>query len=226
MYIQLNGQIIYYERNGEGKCPLLLLHGNGEDHTIFNSMISAYQAEYDIIAPDTRGHGQSATPSEYHYNDFATDLILLIEALELVNPLVIGYSDGAITAMLAAMERPDLFGGIILCGGNLTPDGIVKKEYRLLKKAYKRADASPLTKLLYEEPNIPERFLSRIKCPALVMAGENDLIKPEETKKIAKEIPGSKLYILPGEDHGSYATDPVKMKPYVDELAVMTSRIS
>ncbi len=226
MYIQLNGQIIYYERTGEGQRPLLLLHGNGESHSIFDELSAGLSDEYDIIAPDTRGHGQSATPSEYHYRDFATDLILLIEALGLKQPLVLGFSDGAITAMLAASKRPELFGGLILCGGNLTPEGVIKKEYKLLKKANKKAKVNPLTKLLYSEPQITSSDLSHISCPTIVMAGENDLIRPEETKKIAGGISGSKLYILAGEDHGSYPTSYLKMKPYLDELAAMTSRMS
>ena len=38
MYIHINRQILFYEKTGEGH-PLLLLHGNGEDHTIFDTLI-------------------------------------------------------------------------------------------------------------------------------------------------------------------------------------------
>ena len=33
MYIQLNGQVLSYEKQGEGR-PIILLHGNGESHKI------------------------------------------------------------------------------------------------------------------------------------------------------------------------------------------------
>jgi len=35
MTINVNGITLYYEKTGRGE-PLILLHGNGEDHTIFD----------------------------------------------------------------------------------------------------------------------------------------------------------------------------------------------
>ena len=68
MYIQLNGQILYYEKYGEGQ-PFLLVHGNGETHEIFDVLIPELAEHYTVYAIDSRGHGLSASPKELHYMD-------------------------------------------------------------------------------------------------------------------------------------------------------------
>ena len=43
---------------GEG-FPLVLLHGNGEDHTYFKRQMGPFSQHFRVIAVDTRGHGES-----------------------------------------------------------------------------------------------------------------------------------------------------------------------
>ena len=54
------------------------------------------------------------------------------------------------------------------------------------------------------EPHIDPEALRRITVPTLVTAGEHDLIREQETRRIAAHIPGARLVIVPGHDHGSY----------------------
>lgn len=63
MYIHINRQILYYDKTGNGS-PLLLLHGNGEDHTIFDLLIPMLEQHYTVYAIDTRGHGASNPTDE------------------------------------------------------------------------------------------------------------------------------------------------------------------
>ncbi len=217
MYIQLNGQILYYEKTGEGK-PLILLHGNSETHAIFDALTKELEEEFLIYAIDTRGHGESATPKEYHYADMAKDLELFIASLEIDHPIVLGFSDGAIIAMLYAMGHSDLLSGLILCGANLTPKGLKKKAQREIKKICKNSP-SPLTQMMLVEPNINPSELANIHVPTYVCCGENDLIKDKETDNIVASIPGAKKYSFKGEDHGSYVVDSTKLAPIVREIA-------
>ena len=92
MYIQLNGQILYYEKYGEGQ-PFLLVHGNGETHEIFDVLIPELAEHYTVYAIDSRGHGLSASPKELHYMDMADDMAAFIDALELKAPLFYGFSE-------------------------------------------------------------------------------------------------------------------------------------
>jgi pimeloyl-ACP methyl ester carboxylesterase len=54
------------------------------------------------------------------------------------------------------------------------------------------------------EPDISAEDLAAIKVPTVVIAGSRDLIKKEETQRIADSIPGAKLRILQGHGHMSY----------------------
>ena len=56
MYIQLNGQILSYEKEGEGS-PIIFLHGNGETHAIWDRMIAEMSMDHTVYAIDSRGQG-------------------------------------------------------------------------------------------------------------------------------------------------------------------------
>ncbi len=211
MYIQLNGQILYYERTGEGR-PLLLLHGNGESHEIFDRLAADLCADHEVYAIDSRGQGGSATPKEFHYVDMAKDVICFTQALGLSKPVLCGFSDGAIAALMAASEQSGLFSALVVCGANLSPAGLHPAARRRIRALYKKG-GDPLVKMMLEEPSITEDDLARIRIPALVCAGEHDMVKKKETERIAKHIPVSQLYIFAGEDHGSYITHSDKLAP-------------
>ena len=54
------------------------------------------------------------------------------------------------------------------------------------------------------EPDTEPKMLQNINIPVLITVGENDLILPEETKRIVDNLKDVKLVVLDGEDHGSY----------------------
>lgn len=237
MVIVLGSQVIYYEHTSgrDGAKPLILLHGNGEDHHIYDTLVGSLGDEYDVYAPDTRGHGMSACPEELHYADMADDLMHFIIELSIEKPLIVGFSDGAITALLFATTHSDMISGIISCGANTNPKALSLSERSQIKKSYKKksssgksfektldtvsseiyAETGELEKLMLTEPNISDIALSHISVPVLVLAGKNDVVKESDTKKIYSSIPTSDLHILPDEDHGSYVIDSDKLKPYI-----------
>lgn len=217
MYIQLAGQIINYEHEGEGR-PLILLHGNGEDHTIFDELIHALSGSFSIYAMDTRGHGGSASPKEYHYREMAEDVYGLIRALELDRPLLLGFSDGAILGLLTAIKHPTSLSGLLICGANRTPKGLKWGAAREIRARFHKT-GDPLLGLMLKEPDITDEELSEIRIPVLVLAGENDLIKEKETRAIAAQIPGSRLMILPNEDHASYVVHSSFLKDIILHFA-------
>jgi pimeloyl-ACP methyl ester carboxylesterase len=65
----------------------------------------------------------------------------------------------------------------------------------------------PLTALMLHEPHIEPALLKDITIPVLITAGEHDLIKAEETRRIAESLPQSKLTIVKNADHGSYVVN-------------------
>ncbi|MCJ7935679.1 MAG: alpha/beta hydrolase [Chryseobacterium sp.] len=58
-------------------------------------------------------------------------------------------------------------------------------------------------KLLSEQPHIDPKTLHSIKVPVLVVGGDNDVIKPEHTLEIFRNIPKANLWILPNSGHST-----------------------
>ena len=199
----VNGVILHYEVTGEGR-PVVLVHGNGEDHHIFDIEIAQLvKAGYQVYAPDSRGHGANEPQSEYHYADMAEDMYQFIRAIKLEKPAFYGFSDGGIIGLTLITNHPDCLGALAISGTNLSPDGLVPsfvEEYTAINKE----ENDPLITLMLTEPHIDPETLKKITVPVLVTAGENDLILQSETEKIADMIPNSTMIILEGEDHGSY----------------------
>ena len=214
MFIGLNGIQLYYEKTGQGR-PLILVHGNSEDHTIFDEAVDVLGEHFTCYAIDSRGHGLSSPRRELHYNDMAQDMIAFMTELDLSNVAFYGFSDGGIVALLAAMSCSRIT-NLIVSGANMTPKG-TKLWFQFMMKAESMFKKDPLIELMKNEPNISAEELSKIRIPTLVTAGSKDLIREAETRKIAESIPGAKLMILKGESHGSYIVHSKKIAEILKE---------
>src|SRR5690606_20445053 len=94
-FADINDEKIYYEIYGKGE-PLLLLHGNNESIASFSEQIGPLSKHFQVIAVDTRGHGNSTSnyQGDYSYDLFAEDMIRLMDTLGLKDTNVLGWSDG------------------------------------------------------------------------------------------------------------------------------------
>ena len=110
MYIDINNVKLYYDVVGIGS-PLILIHGNGESHEIFDEAVKLLSEHFTCYLLDSRGHGQSQKVSEYHYADMAEDVYQFIQALSLHNITFYGFSDGGIIGLLLASRYPDCLSG-------------------------------------------------------------------------------------------------------------------
>ncbi len=208
MVIQVNGVTLFYEKEGSGP-PLLLVHGNGEDGTIFIEASSILREHFTVYRIDSRGHGQSSPVSEYHYQDMADDIEAFIHALQLQDVTFYGFSDGGIIGLLLA-AHPGLCRQYIISGANTYPTALKPRSFLRACFAWLRR-REPLIKLMILEPHISHRELARIQDPFVILAGSNDLILESHTRQIHKAIPGSQLEILQGEGHGSYIVHSTKI---------------
>lgn len=213
-----SGVNLYYEKHGTGS-PIILLHGNGEDHSIFSKAIDALKKHFSVYAVDTRGHGKSSAVSELHYDDMAEDVYEFICRLNLEKPIVYGFSDGGITALLTAIKHPDLLSKIIISGVNTSPDGL-KKIHLITYKFNYFFTKSNRIKMMLTEPDITDEMLKAIKIPAIITAGSNDMIRRAHIKHIADCIPGSKLTVFPGELHGSYVVNSRKIADFIIDKCI------
>ncbi|MCD8101990.1 MAG: alpha/beta hydrolase [Alistipes sp.] len=202
MTLEVNGTELYYEVRGTGS-PLLLLHGNGEDHSVFDPLAARLAAHFTVYGVDSRNHGRSARTGDISYEAMAGDVSAFVAALGLDRPAVVGFSDGAIIALMAQLEEPGLFSRMVLMGLNLSPADFVPEVLEELKRMYED-NPDPLFGLMLTQPDIAPGRLAGVGVPVLVVGAANDMFRQEVFIDIAAALPDSRLLIVDGHDHGSY----------------------
>jgi pimeloyl-ACP methyl ester carboxylesterase len=120
-FIRANGTDIHYVQAGHG-VPLLLLHGGvvstnpiwAHAPVSYAAHMDALARQHRVIAPDTRGCGRTVHDGGVvTFDQLADDVLALADALELERPLIAGFSEGGITATIAAVRSPERFAGVV-----------------------------------------------------------------------------------------------------------------
>ncbi|QDK80057.1 alpha/beta hydrolase [Spirosoma sp. KCTC 42546] len=217
-YATIRGFNMYYEVYGAGK-PLLLIHGNGGSINNFKNQIPYFAKNYKVIVADSRAQGKSTDTSDsLTYEMMADDLNALLNQLHVDSCYVIGWSDGGIDGLLLAMRHPEKVKKLAITGANLWPDTtavepdlfqwIVSTNDSLAKVQQIPAvkTQEKLLTLMIRHPHISTTDLQKVKCPTLVIGGDNDVILPKHTLVIAQSIPQSYLWILPNSGHSTLIT--------------------
>ena len=107
-------QLSYLEWN-QGKEPLLLLHGLADNALVWSSLGDYLAADYHIIAPDMRGHGESSKPeNDYTFTSAIADLESLMDNLGWSSAHVVGHSWGGKLACIWATKNPQRLKSMVL----------------------------------------------------------------------------------------------------------------
>lgn len=202
MHITVNGTTLFYEKQGTGE-PLILLHGNGEDHHIFDPLMEKLKAHFTVYGLDSRNHGKSQITEVCAYSEMAEDLYQLILELRLPKVNLIGFSDGAIISLLFALAHEEYIHKMVLLGVNLKPSDFTEENYQYLVDEYRRSQ-DPLVRMMLEQPDIELEAVKDLTVETLLYAGEEDLYKPEMFQQLEAALPNARLRIMEGHDHGSY----------------------
>ena len=201
----------FYVEKGQGDS-IILMHGNGEDCSIFNGQIDVFAQHYHVYALDTRGHGKTPRGDKpFTIRQFADDLMGFMDEHQIEKAHVLGFSDGGNIAMIFAMKYPERVDHLILNGANLTPAGVkrsiqipIEIGYRIAKLFGGKSDSAKshmeMLGLMVNDPYVKPEELATIQAKTLVIAGTKDMILESETKRIAENIPDSQLVFVEG-DH-------------------------
>jgi N-formylmaleamate deformylase len=116
-FVFANGINQHYYRSTpqNGGLAVVLLHGLTDNGLCWVRVADALRETYDVIMPDTRGHGRTDKPaSGYDLAERAADVAALIDALALDRPVLMGHSLGGQAATAVAALYPEKVRGIIL----------------------------------------------------------------------------------------------------------------
>jgi pimeloyl-ACP methyl ester carboxylesterase len=138
----------------------------------------------------------------------ASDINGLLNELKIDSAFIWGQSDGAILAIIIAMNYPDKVKKAVAFAANMVPDtiGIEAPLFRAIEKKAKNSSnikEKQLMTLMWKHPNIPPSRLRKIDTPILVMSGDRDFVTLSHTLDIFKNIPNSNLCVMPGATHGA-----------------------
>ena len=114
-FISGAGPELFVKTIGAGGHSIVLLHGIGSSCMSWLPVMTDLAADYRLILPDLRGHGQSDHPeSGYLLDDYADDLERIVAHFELERPILLGHSLGGLTAVTWAKQHPDQALAIVL----------------------------------------------------------------------------------------------------------------
>ncbi|HXW83644.1 MAG TPA: alpha/beta hydrolase [Candidatus Binataceae bacterium] len=114
-YLTRDGVKLFYELDGRGAPPVVLVHGWTCNHTYFAPQREHLRKNHQVLSVDLRGHGQSDKPhQEYSIAGFADDVAWMARELGLAKPVVMGHSMGGMITVALAQRHPELPAAIVV----------------------------------------------------------------------------------------------------------------
>ena len=224
--VQVNGASIWYAMFGSG-LPVVLLHGGLANSNYWGNQILALAQNYQVIVIDSRGHGRSTrSAAPFGYELMASDVLGMMDKLNLQKAAIVGWSDGAIIGLSLAMNHPDRVARLFAFAANSDPSGVKdvdkspvftefiargEKEYQALSptpNGYKQF-VEEISAMWAKQPNWTKSDLARIKVHTWIVDGDHDeAIHRANTELMADTIPDAGLLLQPEVSHFSMLQAP------------------
>jgi pimeloyl-ACP methyl ester carboxylesterase len=197
-YVQLGAVKTWYDEHGEGE-PLVLLHGGLVDTRFFEPNLAPLAEKFHVYTPERRGHGHTQVVGG------PADLV--------------GHSDGAVVAMLVAMQRPELVNRLVMISGGFNKSGEAVPEMewnveqitQFLGPAYGEVSpdgeehfpvvATKIGEMAASEPNLDASELGKVTQRSLVVFSDDDLMTLSHAVQMYDALPNAELAVVPGTSH-------------------------
>lgn len=211
--------MLNYEISGQGKEPLVLLHGFMENLTIWEEMEKSLSKNFTLIKIDLPGHGQSKVYSENHTMEFmAEEVKKLTDSLKIGKFHLLGHSMGGYVTLAFAQIFPDVLKSITLFFSTYYADDADKKEQRqkslrIIRDAFPMYVSAGVPNLFNpNEKDVLEGKIELAKKIALttkndgVLAAVKGMIERTDKLEIVKGFEG-KILVLAGKHDHAVKTD-------------------
>jgi pimeloyl-ACP methyl ester carboxylesterase len=150
----VNGVRVSFIDAGQGQA-ILFVHGFPLSRAIWQPQIEALSKNFRIIAPDLRGHGESAAPpGAYNMDAFADDLNALLEERKCGPAVLVGHSMGGYISFAFYRRFPQKVRGLVLFCTRAGADSAEGKANRenLAQRAEREGAAAVAAQMLPKMP--------------------------------------------------------------------------
>ena len=220
-YVEVGGLRTWHEVQGEGP-PVVLLHGGFAGASSWWAQTPVLvRAGYKVHVPERRGHAHTPdVPGPLTYGVMADDTVAYLDGVVGGPARLVGWSDGAVVALLVALRRPDLVDRQVLIGQYYNSSGKVSGGLVDQLTAggdqvmgFLRAGYDPVSpdgpehfpvvyaktlQMIETEPELELAALAAVGAPTLVLQGDRDEVTLEHGAAVARALPEGRLAVLPG----------------------------
>jgi len=226
--IRANGLDIAYEAHGAGP-PLVLLHGASSlGREDFAAQIPLFSKRFLCYVPDARGHGATRWDAAdgFRYDWLVDDLVAFVDELGLETFHLVGFSMGAMTALMFGSRQPERLRTLTIVGittqreprmsvlrGLTNLERIDREDQAWASLLGRRHDAGQgvgawrrllpaIAADVAAQPLLGPRELHRIDAPSLVVCGDRDPFVPvEHASAIRRQLVDGRLFVVPDCGH-------------------------
>ncbi len=121
MIVQVNGIALAYDDVGTG-MPVVFLHGFPLDRSMWSNQRTSLSLRARCIVPDLRGFGDSEAAPPYSIDQYADDVVALLDVLEIEAAVICGLSMGGYIALALWRRHSTRVRGLVLCDTRATAD--------------------------------------------------------------------------------------------------------
>ena len=219
-YVENDGARIWFSTYGSGPSVILLHGGLGHSGNWGYQVPALVGSGYHAVLIDSRGHGRSTRDAQpFSYELMASDVLTVMDALHLEKAALVGWSDGACTALVLAAQAPSHAVGVFFFACNMDPSGVKPFEasptldrcFSRHTKDYAQLSATPerfkdfveaVTLMQRTQPNYSPQDLAKISVPVAIAQSEHDeFIKREHAEYLAQTIPDAEFIVLNAVSH-------------------------
>ncbi len=240
-HIENDGARIWYSAYGIGPAVILLHGGLGHSGNWGYQVPVLIANGYRAVLIDSRGHGRSTRDEQpYSYERMASDVLAVMNALHLDRAALVGWSDGACTALILAAKYPSRVAGVFFFACNMDPTGVrpfestaaLERCFSRHSEDYKQLSATPeqFKQFVHDvglmqrtQPKYTAQDLAKIRVPVRIAQSEKDeFIKRDHAEYLARTIPGASFILLDHVSHFAPLQRPrefnTAMLAFVDEV--------
>ena len=207
---EANGIKHRYQFTGEGDRTMVWIHGIGGSLDYWEELLPQFPG-FRHLSYDVRGMGESeGTDGPIALSDWASDLSLLLTALDIETAIIAGHSMGGVIAQRFSIDHPEQVEALLLVSTS-SRVGPAAEEF-WLKQAEETESGGGLRLAAAQRAvasyNMDEQLVA-VSVPTLIIVGDADTRTPPGGSVIlSRLIEGSELEIYPGIGHNSLREEP------------------